>query len=95
MPQIVVIQSEDDLRLLSESIAEKVLLLIKNQMPAKVSTGAMVTPKELALALKISRDTVYKLAREGKIPAERIGSNLRFNVADVKAALKPERKGEK
>jgi len=95
MPQIVVIQSEDDLRLISESIAEMVLLLIKEQMPAKESKGAMLTPKELAGELKISRDTVYKLAREGRIPHERIGSNLRFNAADVKAAMKPERKGEK
>ena len=95
MPQIVVIQSEDDLRLISESIAERVLLLIKEQMPARESTLPMVTPKELADELKISRDTVYKLAREGKIPAERIGSNIRFNVADVKEALKPERKKKK
>lgn len=95
MPQIVVIQSEDDLRLISESIAERVLLLIKEQMPVREHTGAMVTPKELAVELKISRDLVYRLAREGRIPHERIGSNLRFNVADVKEALKPERKKKK
>ena len=92
MPQIVVIQSEDELRLISESIAEKVLMLIREQIPKKESTAAMVTPKELAEELKISRDTVYKLAREGTIPCERIGTNLRFNAAEVKDALKPERK---
>jgi excisionase family DNA binding protein len=95
MPQIVILQSEDDLRLISESIAEKVLQIIKCQMPEKESKAPMVTPKELAEELKISRDLVYRLAREGKMPCERIGSNLRFNVTEVKAALRPERKGGK
>ena len=95
MPQIIVIQSEDDFKTLSESIAEKVLVIIREELPQKKAVGTMLTSKELAKKLNISRDMVYKLSREGKIPHERIGTNLRFNEAEVQAALRPERRDKK
>ena len=38
----------------------------------------ILTVKEVSELLKIHEDTVYKMVREGRIPAFRIGSDWRF-----------------
>ena len=43
------------------------------QMP-----GDVLTIAELAAYLKISKSTLYKLVREGKIPSQKIGKHWRF-----------------
>jgi excisionase family DNA binding protein len=40
--------------------------------------GDVLTIKELAAYLKISKSTLYKLVREGKIPSQKIGRHWRF-----------------
>jgi excisionase family DNA binding protein len=42
-----------------------------------------VRPGELAERLGISRETVRRMAREGRIPFIRIGTAVRFNVDEV------------
>lgn len=49
-------------------------------------TGA-VGVTELAAEFKVSKDTVYSLARSGEIPAFKVGREWRFYVEDVKAKL--------
>jgi excisionase family DNA binding protein len=44
----------------------------------KKSTGDVLTIDELAIYLKIPKSTLYKLAREGKIPSQKIGRRWRF-----------------
>jgi excisionase family DNA binding protein len=51
---------------------------------------------ELAAYLKIPKSTVYKLVREGKIPAQKVGRHWRFHreaivywLGNRKGALKP------
>jgi excisionase family DNA binding protein len=44
----------------------------------KKSTGDVLTIEELAIYLKIPKSTLYKLAREGKIPSQKIGRRWRF-----------------
>jgi excisionase family DNA binding protein len=38
----------------------------------------ILTVKEVSELLRVNRSTVYKLVRQGKIPAFRIGSDWRF-----------------
>lgn len=40
--------------------------------------GEVLTIEELAVYLKISKSTLYKLVREGKIPSQKIGRHWRF-----------------
>jgi excisionase family DNA binding protein len=44
----------------------------------KKSIGDVLTIEELAIYLKIPKSTLYKLAREGKIPSHKIGRRWRF-----------------
>jgi len=39
----------------------------------------LLTPKEAAKFLKIHKVTLYRLVKEGKIPAIKIGKQLRFS----------------
>ncbi|MGD0229844.1 MAG: helix-turn-helix domain-containing protein [Syntrophorhabdales bacterium] len=38
----------------------------------------VLTIEELSVYLKIPKSTLYKLVREGKIPAQKVGRHLRF-----------------
>lgn len=49
-----------------------------------------VTRRELALALGISLDTVHRLTHSGDIPYLRRGRLYRYNVAEVREALRPQ-----
>ena len=39
----------------------------------------ILTITELSIYLKIPRSTLYKLAREGKVPCQKIGRHWRFH----------------
>ena len=43
----------------------------------------ILTVKEVSELLKIHEDTVYKMVREGRIPAFRVGSDWRFQKDQV------------
>ncbi|MBM3157745.1 MAG: helix-turn-helix domain-containing protein [Chloroflexi bacterium] len=45
---------------------------------AENKLGYVLTIEELSVYLKIPRSTIYKLVREGKIPAQKIGRHWRF-----------------
>lgn len=46
---------------------------------AKSQPDAVLTINELSKYLKISRSTLYKLAQEGKLPAQKVGRHWRFH----------------
>lgn len=48
----------------------------------------LVGARECAAELGVHLETVRRLHRAGKIPSYRVGSNLRFDVQEVKAALR-------
>jgi len=50
----------------------------------------LLTAEELAAALRVSRSWVYEAARNGAIPCLRVGALRRFDLAEVKAALRGE-----
>jgi excisionase family DNA binding protein len=46
-----------------------------------------LTPEELALYLKRGQSTLYKMARERRIPARKIGRSWRFDGEEVDPSL--------
>jgi len=58
----------------------------------KISTGDVLTIEELAIYLKIPKSTLYKLAREGKIPSQKIGRCWRFWKGAIRRWLEQERR---
>ena len=44
-----------------------------------------MTVKEVADFLRVSRQTVYQMVKQGKIPSFRVGTKVRFKRADVLA----------
>ena len=54
---------------------------------------ALLTVQELARALKLNPQTLYRLARQGLVPAVRVGKKtLRFDPAQVRARLQAPRR---
>lgn len=45
----------------------------------KEKPGDVLTIEELSAYLKISKSTLYKLVREGKIPSQKVGRHWRFH----------------
>lgn len=46
-----------------------------------------LTVEDVCELLRLSRNTVYKLAKEGELPSYRVGRQLRFSRADVESVL--------
>jgi excisionase family DNA binding protein len=46
------------------------------------------TPDDIAKCFNISKQTVYKLAREGRLPFIKVGKRLRFSKAEILRDLK-------
>ena len=49
---------------------------------------ALITAGDLAGLLEVSRARIYELAREGLLPAVRLGRTIRFSRAAVNAFIK-------
>lgn len=49
----------------------------------QTGSDSVLTIQELAVYLKIPKSTLYKLVREGKIPAQKIGRHWRFRKAAI------------
>ena len=43
----------------------------------------LMTLEEVANYLSLSKDTIYRMANAGKIPASKVGSQWRFRKGDV------------
>ena len=44
-----------------------------------------LTVDEVSKILRVSRQTIYVLCREGKLPHFKVGTKLRFKKADIEA----------
>jgi excisionase family DNA binding protein len=51
----------------------------------------VLTIDELAVYLKIPKSTLYKLAREGKVPSNKIGRHWRFQKRSIDRWLERKR----
>ena len=64
-------------------------------------SDSVLTIQELAVYLKIPKSTLYKLVREGKIPAQKIGRHWRFRKGaidlwlEAPRASKPDSRGNR
>ncbi len=59
---------------------------------AKSPPHMVVTIEELSKYLRISRSTLYKLAQEGKLPAQKVGRHWRLHREAVEAWLRMDAK---
>ena len=49
----------------------------------------VMTIQDLATYLKVSKSTLYKLVREGKVPSQKVGKHWRFHKEAIDEWLKP------
>lgn len=54
---------------------------------ASVGEIELLTPREVAEAMRVSTMTVYRLVKSGDLPAIRVGKHLRIRTADLAAYL--------
>ncbi len=54
----------------------------------------ILTTKDLAKYLKLTEVTIYKYVKEGKIPAQRVGSRWRFDKDKIDEMLRREEKSD-
>jgi excisionase family DNA binding protein len=52
-------------------------------MPTSTDVGGILTIKEVAIYLKVTERTIYRLAAAKKIPAFKIGGSWRFSRPDI------------
>lgn len=64
--------------------------VVREEIAATASPLELLSPEELAVALKVQKSWVYEMSRQNKIPTHRIGRYIRFDLAEV---LKSQRKG--
>jgi excisionase family DNA binding protein len=57
-------------------------------MPAANTEGEILTIKEVAVYLKVTERTIYRLAGAKKIPAFKVGGTWRFSRADIDAWIR-------
>lgn len=52
-------------------------------MPGSLVNGEILTIKHIAIYLKVTEKTIYRLAAARKIPAFKVGGTWRFARADI------------
>jgi len=55
---------------------------------SKVPMNEVLTVAEVAAFLRVNRSTIYKLIRRGELPAFKVGSDWRFNRAQIEDLFK-------
>ncbi len=61
------------------------------QPDGAIHMGDLMTLAEVAAYLRLSKDTVYRMASGGKLPASKVGSQWRFRRDDVEQWLETHR----
>lgn len=56
--------------------------------------GEVLTIDELSAYLKVSKSTLYKVVREGKIPSQKVGRHWRFHKEAIDRWLEETRVSE-
>ena len=51
---------------------------MKNRRGEKKPLETLMTLEEVAIFLRLSKDTVYRMVQAGKIPASKVGTQWRF-----------------
>lgn len=53
--------------------------------PEPIHTNGLLTPDQVAERWQVGKAQVYRLARDGRVPAVRLGRYVRFRVGDLEA----------
>lgn len=61
---------------------------------AKKTQDTVMTIEDLAVYLKLSKSTLYKLCAEGKVPGQKIGRHWRFHRQVIDRWLGDDRAGQ-
>lgn len=61
----------------------------------KQTQDAVMTIDDLAVYLKLSKSTLYKLCAEGKVPGQKVGRHWRFHRESIDAWLKKNPRADK
>ena len=59
----------------------------------QTDANAVLTIDELAVYLKVSKSTLYKLVQEGKVPGQKVGKHWRFRRETIDEWLDERSKG--
>ena len=62
---------------------------------AKQEPDSVMTIEDLALYLKLSKSTLYKLAVQGKLPGQKVGRHWRFRKESIDTWLDANSQGKK
>lgn len=57
--------------------------------PAPEPEGRLLTVTEVADLLRINKSTVYRMAKQGRLPATRVGRQWRFHKSVLDRLLEP------
>lgn len=83
--------SFEDLPVIVSKLNDKVdrleTLLTSNLHPSQSEDVTLMDSRELSEFLDVSKVTIHKWRKEGRIPFIRIGSRIRFKKSDVLAVL--------
>lgn len=72
--------------LLAQALGEILRPIVRDAMKEVVQSGraaTLLTPEELAAAMKVPLSWVYEQSRQGNIPTHRIGRYIRFELEEV------------
>lgn len=61
--------------------------MINRSSSEGISRKRMISADELAAVLNLTVDSVYRLVRQGVLPAYRVGRTVRFDLDRIEAAL--------
>jgi len=56
---------------------------------AQQRAGRLLTVSEVADMLRINKSTVYRMAKQGRLPATRVGRQWRFRESVLEGLLEP------
>jgi len=57
--------------------------------PGRRTEGRLLTVSEVADLLRINKSTVYRMAKQGRLPATRVGRQWRFRKSVLDGLLDP------
>jgi len=57
--------------------------------PGGLAGGRLLTVSEVADLLRINKSTVYRMAKQGRLPATRVGRQWRFRKSVLEGLLEP------
>ena len=75
---------EKDIEMIATKLVERIRPLLKDRISDE---DIILTADEVADYLKLSKITIYKLAKDGVLPGFRVGGSWRFSKANIEKMM--------